>query len=89
MRVIWLPSARRQRESAIDYIAERDPQAAIGVLDRVIESAARLADHPYIGRPGLVPNTRELVVSPYVLVYDVSEDAARILAVYHHKQQRP
>ena len=49
----------------------------------------RLAEHPDIGRPGVLPGTRELVtVNPYVIVYVVSEQAVTITRVFHGAQSR-
>jgi toxin ParE1/3/4 len=90
MRVFWLPRARRQREYAIEYIRRDNPRAALAVLDRIHERVHSLAEHPYIGRPGMRAGTRELVIprTPYIIVYTV-DDAVRVLALYHHAQQWP
>ena len=44
----------------------------------------------YMGRPGLVPSTRELVEPPYIIVYEVHEDRNEIvvLAIIHGAQDR-
>ena len=44
----------------------------------------------YMGRSGLVPGTRELIESPYVIVYEVHEDRDEIavLAIVHGAQDR-
>jgi plasmid stabilization system protein ParE len=46
---------------------------------------------PYVGRPGRVEGTRELVFSPlpHVAVYRVTEQAIEIWRVYHTSQYRP
>jgi plasmid stabilization system protein ParE len=54
-------------------------------------AAARLLDHPALGRPGRVPGTRELVVSgtPYILPYRVQGETVQILHVLHGAQRWP
>lgn len=50
-------------------------------------------EHPglsHIGRPGLVEGTRELVVPPYIIVYELNEGEGEIiiLAVMHGARDR-
>jgi len=44
-----------------------------------------LVVHPYLGRPGRVTGTRELVVTstPFIVAYQVVDDRIEILAVFH------
>jgi len=44
-----------------------------------------------LGRPGRVPDTRELVISnrPFVVAYAIARDRIVILAIYHGAQQWP
>ena len=48
----------------------------------------RLADFPSSGapRPGLGPNTRIAIVSPYIVIYDDEGGAATVLRVLHGKR---
>ena len=43
-----------------------------------------------MGRPGLERGTRELVIGPYIVVYEVHEDRGEVvvLAVVHGAQDR-
>jgi plasmid stabilization system protein ParE len=45
---------------------------------------------PEMGRPGSDPGTRELVVGPYIIVYEVrhERDELVVLGVFHGRQQR-
>ena len=63
MRIDWLPEAKRNRESQLAYIAERNPWAAIEMGDTIEDAVARLADFPESAPPGRVRGTRELVVT--------------------------
>lgn len=84
MRLFWTPEAEQDRNAIYDYIEADNPGAALA-LDELFENrAAHLLNHPGMGRPGRVAGTRELVVHRhYVLVYDVTRDAVRVLRVLH------
>ncbi|MDY6850779.1 MAG: type II toxin-antitoxin system RelE/ParE family toxin, partial [Thermodesulfobacteriota bacterium] len=43
---------------------------------------------PAGGRPGRIPQTRELVVAPYILPYRIKDDVVEILDVFHSAQKR-
>lgn len=91
MRIAWLPVAERDRGSQIDYIAERNPWAAIDVGDAIEAAVSRLADHPHSGRPGRIKGTRELVITgtPYVIAYRVERHTVLILRLLHGAQRWP
>lgn len=91
MRIEWLPAAVANRDHQLAYIGERDPGAAIVMGDAVEAAVAYLAAHPFIGRLGRVPGTREWVVSgtPFVMVYRVETEAVVILRLLHGAQQWP
>jgi toxin ParE1/3/4 len=91
MRIEWLPITEQNQEIRLAYIAERNPWAAIDLGDAIEAAVLRLADHPRLGRPGRVPDTRELVVggTPYVIVYRVEEGAVVILRHLHGAQRWP
>jgi toxin ParE1/3/4 len=92
MRLTWRPQARRDRSEAIDYIAERDPIAALSQLDRIEEQTDMLLRHPKLGRPGQVKGTRELVISrtPFVAIYRLlGTQGIEVLRLIHGAQQWP
>jgi toxin ParE1/3/4 len=91
VRVIWLPEAKRSRNSQLRYIGERNPHAAIRLGDAIEEAVAGLGVFSHKGRPGRLAGTRELVVqgSPYVVIYRVEADAVVILRVVHGRQAWP
>lgn len=90
MQLFWTPEAIQDRDGIYDYI-EADNQAAALALDELFsEKASRLVDHPGLGRPGRVAETRELVAHRnYILVYDVVGDLVRVLRVLHAARQWP
>jgi toxin ParE1/3/4 len=91
VRVRWLPQAQRDLQRQLEYVAERDPNAATALSQAVATAATRLIDHPKIGRPGRLRSTRELVVTrtPYVVIYRVEPSEVVILRVLHGAQRWP
>jgi len=88
--VIWRQKAREDVRKIIDYIADRNPAAALRHADLFAHVAERLADHPHIYRTGRVPDTREAIVTPnYILIYRVRIDVIEIVTVKHTRQQYP
>lgn len=78
-------AARQDLDSIIDYIAVDDPPAAERVFRIIVAAVEGLVDFPGMGRPGRLPNTRELVTPalPYIVVYEVDAGAVTVLAVFH------
>jgi len=91
MRVRWLRKALRNLDEEATYLAADDLAAARRVLQRVLEAVAQLADQPSLGRPGRVPNTRELVVlnTRYIVPYRVRTGVVEILRVFHTSRRPP
>jgi toxin ParE1/3/4 len=91
MRIRWLRLALADLDAQAEYIAENDPQAARKVVERIEAATRQLADFPAMGRPGRVPNTRELVVSglPYIVPYRVVGKTVQILRVLHAARRFP
>ncbi|WP_426143686.1 type II toxin-antitoxin system RelE/ParE family toxin [Pseudomonas sp. DWP3-1-2] len=83
------PDARAALIEILDYIDERNPQAALALLEDIESATSALPEHPYLYRFGRVPNTREIVVHPnYLVVYRVT-DRIEILNVLHSRRQYP
>jgi addiction module RelE/StbE family toxin len=90
VRLAWTRSAQSDRAEIRAFIAADNPRAALALDELISEKAARLADHPELGRPGRVEGTRELVVHRnYILVYDIAGDLVRILRMLHAARQWP
>lgn len=90
MRVIWTPEALQDRTDVWDYIATDNPRAAVRMDELFSDAAARLADHPKLGRPGKIQGTRELVPhESYRLVYEISGESVWMLALVHTARQWP
>ena len=90
MRVRWTLAAEQDRIDIIDYIALDNPVAAVRIDEVFSAAAARLAEHPLLGRPGQVAGTRELIPhESYRLVYEVQAEMVWILALVHTSRLWP
>ena len=84
MRIIWSPEARADLREMVLYLSDKNPYAAKELYGRIESTANELVDNPYIGRPGRVPDTRELVITntSYILPYQIRQNRIEILRVY-------
>jgi addiction module RelE/StbE family toxin len=82
--VFWTPEALHDRADIWDYIASDNPIAAARMDALFSAAAARLIEHPQLGRMGTVPGTRELIPhESYRLVYEIDGDLVWVLALVH------
>lgn len=72
-RLRWTTPASDDFFGIVEWIKAENPEAAARVGRRILDAAENLAAHPYLGKPGRVPDTRELAVTrfPYLIVYEV------------------
>jgi toxin ParE1/3/4 len=91
MPLKWTRPALQDLCDAGDYIAVEDPSAAQRMAARVREAVEYLVKQPNLGRPGRLPDTRELVVSgtPFLVVYRIRGASVQILRVLHHARKWP
>ena len=90
MKIAWATAAEQDRADIMDYIAADNPLAAIQMDECFEAAAARLADHPQLGKVGQIAGTRELIPhESYRLVYEVQVDTVWILAVVHTARMWP
>lgn len=86
--IVWSDDALDDLESALLFVAQDNPRAALALVDRLDEAASRLADFP-TGRPGRVARTYEKVVRPYIIAYAMTDDRITILRVIHGRRDWP
>ena len=91
MRLLWAPGAIEDLKQLRAYIARDNPRAAIDIAAKILAAVERLPEFPASGRPGRVPNTRELVVpgTPLVIPYTVTDRGIEIIAVLHGARRWP
>lgn len=80
------PEAASWLKTEIAYVADRNPAAARKIVERIRQARRNLAEYPRIGPPGLIPGTRRVVVSPYVLTVQQNSGVVEIAAIRHARQ---
>lgn len=90
MKVTWSPLADEQVDEAVAYIAQDHPVAALEWLERVLDQVMSLSTFPDSGR--MVPelqrdDIREIIVSPYRVMYRRSDTLVGIAAVRHEARE--
>jgi len=91
MKIHWLEEAIIDLQALRKYIALDKPIAATNLAEKIVKATEILSNHPLIGRPGRIPETRELVISgtPYIIPYQIKQNTVEILRVYHSAMQWP
>ena len=90
MKVRWTPEAQDDRAQIFDYIVADSPRSAVKMDELFSKAAARLADHPEIGRTGRILGTREVIPhKSYCLVYEIEQETVWVLALVHTARQWP
>ena len=92
MKVLIRPEADRDLDSIFEWIAKDNPKAAVDMIRRMRAKLDLLTTTGFaeIGRPGRDTGTRELVVAPYIIVYEVHKDRDElvVLGIFHGAQKR-
>jgi addiction module RelE/StbE family toxin len=89
MEVVFAELALTDLEQIRTFIARDNPTAAVRVAAAIVAAADRLSVNPRLGHLGAIAGTFELVVRPYVLVYEIQRDEIIVLRVWHGRQHRP
>ena len=84
-RIVRAPAAESDAVEIWAYIAEDNPAAADGLLDRFDSVFRTLAAQPHLGKtiPRLGPNLRFLPVGAYLAFYRPFEDGVEIVRILH------
>jgi toxin ParE1/3/4 len=91
MDIVWRRQAERDLEHFFDFVLQHDPRAAHRLCARIEQRVGQLRGQPFVGRPGRVAGTRELVIArtPYIVAYRVSASQIDVLAVIHAARRWP
>jgi toxin ParE1/3/4 len=90
VKLIWSDDAIQERNDILEFISADNPVAALTMDELFSERARNLLDFPDMGRPGMLPETRELTVHPnYRLVYELVGNDVQILNVVHARRDWP
>lgn len=89
MQIRWTPPAVADLQSISEYLKEHHPNYRQPTMRKLYEKIRSLKDTPYLGRPGRIEGTRELLFPPlpYVAVYRIHEQSIEIWRVYHTSQE--
>jgi addiction module RelE/StbE family toxin len=91
-KVIWANEAENDLKNIIAYIAEDSPQNALNILNKIRQKASHLYNLPERGRiiPELqdqgVVQYRELIISPWRLIYRIFEHKIYVLSIIDSRQ---
>jgi len=91
-RVVWTDPAVSDLDSIHEYISRDSEVYADSVLSEIFDAVDRLVDYLQAGRvvPELnEPQTREIIVGSYRVMYETQDDVIHILTVLHGARQFP
>lgn len=92
MIVNWTKSALGDLRAIETHVARHSSQYARSVVERIFDKTGHLVDFPRLG--AVVPEydeetLRELLETPYRIVYRVYSDRVDVVAVVHSARQFP
>ncbi len=90
VEIAWSPLARARLDEIRAYVALDNPDAAERLATRIVAVVEILRDHPYLGRVGVEPGIRELVIggTPYIVLYRVRGKRVTISTIWHGAQRK-
>jgi toxin ParE1/3/4 len=91
MDLRWTEDAAADVERIADYLFEHLPVRAADLVTKIFNVPGDLLIFPNRGRPGKMPGTRELVLTPlpYLVVYRIEGESIQILRILHGAQKWP
>jgi addiction module RelE/StbE family toxin len=90
--VVWSPQSLHDVESIRTYVAEDSAAYAELVVRRIVAAVERLHTFPESGRmvpERNAPDIREVIVSPYRVVYRLRLDVVEIATVFRGSREFP
>jgi plasmid stabilization system protein ParE len=86
MNVHWTDTAQGHLNAIHQYISQNSPEYAMRMVDRLTRRSRQIAEFPQSGR--VVPEyqmeqVREVIESPYRIIYCIKPDQIDVLAVVH------
>jgi len=90
IEIVWSPLAQAQLSEIRAYVAMDKPDAASRLATRIVSVVESLRNHPYLGRAGPEPGTRELIIggTPYSIVYRVHSNRITVNTICHSAQRK-
>ena len=92
MKLVWSDRALKTLAAIHARVSTDSEQQAHQVIDRLLKRGDQLAEFPLSGR--VVerfnrPNIREIIESPYRIVYRVRKDTVEVIDVFHGARRPP
>jgi toxin ParE1/3/4 len=89
-KILWSGPALDDLREIRQYVSRDKPAVAKRLAGTIRQKVLRLADHPHSGR--VVPELadlgyREIIVSPYRIIYAVQKNRVVILRVWHGRRE--
>jgi addiction module RelE/StbE family toxin len=86
VKVVWTASAKRNLRTIHDYIAQTSPAYAKRMVDKLTNRSKQIGSFPLSGR--IVPEfdvgqIREVLQSPYRIIYHIRPDQVDVVGVIH------
>ena len=90
LEIVWSRKALERLAQIRRFVALDKPGAAARLAARIVSVVAALRTHPNLGRAGVEPGTRELIIggTPYIVIYRTGGKRITILTVWHGAQKR-
>ena len=79
--------ARLQIAVIVDWLNEGSPATARHFQERLRTAYRQLSEFPLSGARDKTPNTRRLVLAPYVLTYRIVASGVEVLDIRHGRQR--
>ncbi len=76
-------------EKLRQFIERENPRAAAETVATLLRAARELVKFPGRGRAGRLPGTRELILSPYIIIYTVDAGDLIVVRVLHGARKWP
>ena len=89
IRVLRSTQAAAEIREIATYLEEHSRPAAQRFLEALERAAQQLSQFPNSGAPGLVPETRRLILGNYILSYRRRGSDVEIFAVRHARRRDP
>lgn len=90
VEIVWSALARARLREIRAYVARDDPHVAERLAIRIVALVDLLRNHPNLGRAGVEPGIRELVIAGtlYIVLYRVEGRQVTINTIWHAAQRR-
>lgn len=90
VEIVWSPLARARLQEIQAFVALDNPGAGERLATRIVALVEALRNHPYLGRAGAEPESRELVIggTPYIVSYRVRGERVTINTIWHAAQRK-